>query len=85
MGGQMVGSRRARDARHLSHNVFASGNSNYRHSMAIWFRGVFALQDRAQLMAGVPLVDKIHTLSAWAILALWPVSRLVHTWSIPYQ
>jgi nitrate reductase gamma subunit len=36
-------------------------------------------------MAGVPLVYKIHTFSAWAILALRPVSRLVHAWSIPYQ
>ena len=37
----------------LSHNVFASGNGyNYRHTVAIWFRGVFALQDHAQLMAG---------------------------------
>ncbi len=27
-------------------------------------------------MVGVPLIYKIHTLSAWAILALWPFSRL---------
>ena len=70
----------------LSHNVFASGDGyNYRHTVAIWFRGVFALQDHAQLMAGVPLVYQIHALSAWAILALWPFSRLVHAWSIPVQ
>ena len=70
----------------LSHNLFGAGNGyNYRHTIAIWFRGVFALQDNAQLMAGVPLVYQIHTLSAWAILALWPFSRLVHAWSIPFQ
>jgi nitrate reductase gamma subunit len=70
----------------LSHNLFGAGNGyNYRHSVAIWFRGVFALQDHAQLMAGVPLVYQIHTLSAWAIVALWPFSRLVHAWSIPFQ
>jgi nitrate reductase gamma subunit len=70
----------------LSHNVFGAGDGyNYRHTVAIWFRGVFALQDHAQLMAGVPLVYQIHTLSAWAILALWPFSRLVHAWSIPVQ
>ena len=58
--------------------MFASGNGyNYRHTVAIWFRGVFALQDHAQLMAGAPLVYQIHTLSAWAILALWPFSRLL--------
>ena len=46
---------------------------------------MFALQDHAQLMASAPLVYQIHTLSAWAILALWPFSRLVHVWSIPLQ
>ena len=41
----------------LSHNVLASGNGyNYRHTVAIWFRGVFALQDHARLMASAPLV-----------------------------
>jgi nitrate reductase gamma subunit len=46
---------------------------------------VFALQDNARLMASVPLIYQIHTLSAWLILALWPFSRLVHAWSIPFQ
>jgi nitrate reductase gamma subunit len=70
----------------LSHNLFASGNGyNYRETVAIWFRGVFAFQDNAQLMAGVPLIYQVHVLAAWAILALWPFSRLVHAWSIPVQ
>jgi nitrate reductase gamma subunit len=70
----------------LSHNLFASGNGyNYRHTVAIWFRGVFAFQDNAALMAGVPLIYQLHVLLAWAILALWPFSRLVHAWSIPLQ
>jgi nitrate reductase gamma subunit len=68
------------------HNALGAGNGyDYRQTVAIWFRGVFALQDHAELMAGVPLVYQIHTLSAWAILALWPFSRLVHAWSIPLQ
>jgi nitrate reductase gamma subunit len=68
------------------HNAAASGNGyDYRHTVAIWFRGVFALQDHARLMASAPLVYKLHALSAWAILALWPFSRLVHAWSIPLQ
>jgi nitrate reductase gamma subunit len=70
----------------LSNNLLASGNGyNYRHTVAIWFRGVFSLQDNAQLMAGVPFVYQLHVLLAWAILALWPFSRLVHAWSIPLQ
>jgi nitrate reductase gamma subunit len=67
-------------------NAAASGDGyNYRHTVAIWFRGVFAFQDRASLMASVPLVYQLHVLSAWAIFALWPFSRLVHAWSIPLQ
>jgi nitrate reductase gamma subunit len=70
----------------LSHNLLSSGDGyNYRHTVAVWFRGVFALQDNARLMAGVPLVYQAHVLLAWAILALWPFSRLVHAWSIPVQ
>jgi nitrate reductase gamma subunit len=68
------------------HNDLASGNGyDYRHTIAIWFRGVFALQDNARLMASVPILYQIHVLAAWAILALWPFSRLVHAWSIPLQ
>ena len=70
----------------LFHNALGAGNGyDYRHTVAIWFRGVFAFQDNAALMAGVPLVYQLHTLTAWAILALWPFSRLVHAWSIPLQ
>jgi nitrate reductase gamma subunit len=68
------------------HNDLASGNGyDYRRTVAVWFRGIFALQDRAELMASAPLIYQIHTLAAWAILALWPFSRLVHAWSIPFQ
>jgi nitrate reductase gamma subunit len=68
------------------HNVLASDNGyDYRRTIAIWFRGVFALQDNAGLMASVPLLYQIHVLAAWAIIALWPFSRLVHAWSIPFQ
>ena len=68
------------------HNDLGMGNGyDYRHTVAIWFRGVFAFQDNARLMASVPLIYQIHTLAAWAIIALWPFSRLVHAWSIPFQ
>jgi nitrate reductase gamma subunit len=68
------------------HNAAASGNGyDYRKTVAIWFRGVFAFQDNAHLMASVPLVYQMHVVSAWLIFALWPFSRLVHAWSIPLQ
>ncbi len=36
-------------------------------------------------MASAPLLYQIHTLSAWALFALWPFSRLVHAWRIQLQ
>ncbi len=70
----------------IFHNALGTGSGyNYRHTVAIWFRGIFALQDHARLMASAPLIYQLHALSAWAIFALWPFSRLVHVWSIPWQ
>jgi len=70
----------------IFHNVLGTGSGyNYRHTVAIWFRGVFVLQDHARLMASAPLIYQLHALSAWAIFVLWPFSRLVHAWSIPWQ
>jgi len=68
------------------HNALGSGNGcDHRDTVAIWFGGVFALQDHAQLMATVSLVYQVHRVSAWTIIALWPFSQLVHAWSIPLQ
>ena len=68
------------------HNLLAAGNGyDYRRTEAIWFRGVFALQNHIRLMSSAPFVYQLHAVSAWAILALWPFSRLVHVWSIPLQ
>jgi nitrate reductase gamma subunit len=68
------------------HNAAGAGNGyDYRKTVAIWFRGVFAFQDNAHQMSTVPLAYQLHVVSAWAIFALWPFSRLVHVWSIPLQ
>jgi nitrate reductase gamma subunit len=68
----------------LAVNAFGSGY-DYRASVAIWFRGIFALDPRADLMVGAPLVYQVHAASAWLLYALWPFSRLVHVWSLPLQ
>jgi nitrate reductase gamma subunit len=34
-------------------------------------------------MAEVPIAYKLHILSAFALLAFSPFSRLVHIWSVP--
>ena len=74
------------DVNTVFHNALASGNGyDYRRTVAIWFRGVFALQDHVRLMSSAPFVYQLHAVSAWAIIALWPFSRLVHAWSIPLQ
>jgi nitrate reductase gamma subunit len=61
------------------------GGYDYRHTVAIWFRGIFLLDPRPDLMVTAPLVYQLHAASAWLLFALWPFSRLVHAWSLPFQ
>jgi nitrate reductase gamma subunit len=55
----------------------------YRGDVAVWFRGIFALDPSAELMASAPLVYQLHALAAFGLFALWPFTRLVHVFSIP--
>ena len=68
----------------LAVNAFGAGY-DYRASVAVWFRGVFMLDPRPNLMASAPLVYQVHAIAAWFLYALWPFSRLVHAWSLPVQ
>jgi nitrate reductase gamma subunit len=61
------------------------GGYDYRSTVAIWFRGLFYLSPHPELMSGAPLVYQLHSASAWLLFALWPFSRLVHAWSLPWQ
>lgn len=61
------------------------GGYDYRATVAIWFRGIFTLNPRSDLMISAPLVYQLHAASAWLLFALWPFSRLVHAWSLPFQ
>ncbi len=61
------------------------GGYDYRHTVAAWFRGIFLLDPRPDLMLTAPLVYQLHAASAWLLFALWPFSRLVHAWSLPFQ
>jgi nitrate reductase gamma subunit len=58
---------------------------HYRETVAPYFRSLFALDPRPELMTGgeVTFVFQIHVIGAWFLYALWPFSRLVHAWSIP--
>ena len=62
-------------------NVLGSGH-DYRETVAVWFRGVFLLRPDPSLMAGVPLLFQLHTLAAFALVAIWPFTRLVHAWAV---
>jgi nitrate reductase gamma subunit len=52
-------------------------------TVAPWIRGIVTLRPDPTLMREVPLSYKIHILSALALLAFSPFSRLVHIWSAP--
>jgi nitrate reductase gamma subunit len=52
-------------------------------TLAPWIRGIVRFRPDPTLMREVPLSYKIHILSALALLAFSPFSRLVHIWSVP--
>lgn len=61
----------------------AGHEHDYRETVAVWFRSVFALDPRTELIAGAPLGFQLHALAAWALIAFWPFTRLVHAFSVP--
>ncbi|WP_317495891.1 respiratory nitrate reductase subunit gamma [Haloechinothrix sp. LS1_15] len=63
-------------------NLLGEGH-DYRETVSVWFRGIFALQPDTSLMTGIPLSYQLHALSAWLLIGIWPFTRLVHAWSIP--
>ncbi|MFF4568293.1 respiratory nitrate reductase subunit gamma [Streptomyces sp. NPDC001410] len=64
------------------HNVFGGGY-DYRSTVSVWFRGIFALHPHPEAIAGAPLLFQLHALSACLLFAAWPFTRLVHVWSAP--
>ncbi|RIL25105.1 respiratory nitrate reductase subunit gamma [Staphylococcus gallinarum] len=57
---------------------------DYRETISIWFRNLFVFSPNADLMVQVPIAFKMHILLGFAIFALWPFTRLVHVWSVPF-
>lgn len=56
---------------------------DYREGVSVWFRGLFRLDPRPELMAEAPLTFQAHGLTAFLLFALWPFTRLVHVFSAP--
>jgi nitrate reductase gamma subunit len=64
------------------HQVFGSG-FHYRETISPWLRSIFGFQPQPELMANVPILFDLHVLTALALFALWPFTRLVHVFSAP--
>lgn len=60
-------------------------NFDYRSTLSVWARSLFYLQPKWQLMAGVPLIYKIHVICGFAIFGFFPYTRLVHALTLPWQ
>ncbi|GAB4588139.1 hypothetical protein Ntsu_59710 [Nocardia sp. IFM 10818] len=56
---------------------------NYRETVSPWFRSIWILQPRGDLMAAAPLPFHIHVAIGLTLFAIWPFTRLVHAFSAP--
>jgi respiratory nitrate reductase, gamma subunit len=56
---------------------------DYRTTVSPWFRSVFLLQPDGELMVGVPILFRLHAISALLLFTIWPFTRLVHMLTAP--
>ena len=71
------------DVQTMGYNLFGSGY-DYRLTVGPWFR-TLVYDPHPSLMAGAPVAYQLHAAIPWLLYAVWPFSRLVHTWSYPLQ
>jgi nitrate reductase gamma subunit len=57
--------------------------ADYRDTVSPWFRSIFSFQPEPELMSEAGLGFQLHALSALALFAIWPFTRLVHVFSAP--
>lgn len=59
--------------------------TNYRESVAPYFREIFILNPNPELMTqpSVTPIFHIHVTVVWLLYALWPFSRLIHAFTVP--
>ena len=65
------------------HGNVVNGPYDYRESVAVWYRSLFALAPEGGLMAQAPFTFQAHAVAAMLLFALWPFTRLVHVLSVP--
>lgn len=61
----------------------AGAEHDYRQTVSPWFRSIWILQPRGDLMAQAPLWFHIHVIIGLVLFCLWPFTRLVHVFSAP--
>lgn len=69
----------------FGHTLFTGNPYNYRDTIGDWWRSIFYLNPDVGAIEGAPLIYQLHAIIAWSFWALFPFSRLVHAWSIPFQ
>ena len=55
------------------------------YSVGPWIGGVFKLQPDVSMIAGAPLVNKLHIILALLFFAYLPFTKLVHVFSYPFK
>jgi nitrate reductase gamma subunit len=66
------------------YQIFTDGY-DYRTTVAPYFRGIFMLDPVPSRMTSAPALYQLHVLASFALYALWPFTRLVHVWSVPWR
>ncbi|WP_018656203.1 respiratory nitrate reductase subunit gamma [Actinomadura flavalba] len=61
------------------------GGYDYRQTVSPWFRGIFLLDPRPELMEGAPLLYRFHVVLGFALIALFPFTRLIHAFAVPVK
>lgn len=56
---------------------------DYRGTISPWLRQLLIFNPQPELMADVPWEFKVHVVSGFALMAIWPFTRLVHAFSVP--
>ncbi|MEE8443288.1 MAG: respiratory nitrate reductase subunit gamma [Dehalococcoidia bacterium] len=54
------------------------------YAVGPWISGLFTLQPDAALVAGAPLVVKLHMIAVFILMAYLPFTKLVHVFSFPF-
>lgn len=68
------------------HQVFSVGEAtgggyDYRETISPWLRSLFLLNPHWELMAGVPMLFRLHIITAFLLFMIFPFTRLVHAFS----